>query len=203
MLHNDSPARVHPSSVVSVDAHLGAGTQVWLNCQVRERARIGAECILGKGVYVDADVTIGSRVKIQNYVSVFRGVTIEDGVFVGPHACFNNDLRPRAINVDGSLKGASDWTVSKTLVCYGASIGANATVLSGLRIGRWSMVGAGSVVTRSVPDFGLVVGNPATVVGFVCSCGAKIHDPFHLECECLAADDRDRLRELWEKYPPR
>lgn len=203
MLHNNSPARVHPSSEVSADAHLGEGTQVWLDCQIRERARIGSECILGKGVYVDADVTIGSRVKIQNYVSVFRGVTIEDGVFVGPHVCFNNDLRPRAINVDGSLKGTDDWTVSKTLVCYGASIGANSTVLSGLRIGRWSMVGAGSVVTRSIPDFGLVVGNPATVVGFVCSCGAKIHDPFYLECDCLSPEDRDRLRELWEKYPVR
>ena len=122
---------------------------------------------LSKGVYVDFGVKIGDNVKIQNNVSVYHGVTIEDGVFVGPHVCFTNDKKPRAVNEDGSLKAADDWQVSKTIVKKGASIGANSTILPGITIGKFSLIGAGSVVTKDVPDYGLVYGNPAKLKGSV------------------------------------
>ena len=157
-------AIIHPTAQVDERASLGAGARVWHWTQVREGAVIGAESIVGKGCYIDADVRIGSRVKIQSNVSVFHGVTVEDGVFIGPHVCFTNDKAPRAITPDGALKGADDWTVSETLVCYGASIGANATVVCGVTIGRFAMVAAG----------GLVMGNPARLVGYVCACGQRL-----------------------------
>ena len=166
--------RIHPSSVVSELAVVGEGAQIWLFCQVRERAHIGAGSILGKGVYVDNDVVIGARCKIQNNVSLFHGVTLEDGVFVGPHVCFTNDKMPRAINPDGALKGADDWVVTPTRVKTGAAIGANATVVCGVTIGAWAMVAAGAVVTKDVPDHALVVGHPARVVGWVCACGRRL-----------------------------
>ncbi|MBC7237055.1 MAG: N-acetyltransferase [Chloroflexi bacterium] len=165
---------VHPTANVSPDATIGAKTQIWQHCQIREGAVLGEHCILGKGVYIDARVQIGNRVKIQNYVSVYEGVTLEDGVFCGPHCVFTNDRQPRAINVDGSLKRAQDWTITPTRVCMGASIGANATIVCGVTIGRWAMVGAGAVVTQDVPAYGLVYGNPARLHGFVCPCGAKL-----------------------------
>jgi acetyltransferase-like isoleucine patch superfamily enzyme len=166
--------RIHPTAEVSEKASIGDGTSIWHQAQVREGVTIGERCIIGKGVYVDAGVSIGKHVKIQNYVSVFHGVTLEDGVFVGPHVCFTNDLRPRAINPDGTLKAADDWTLSLTLVKYGAALGANSTVRCGITIGRWAMVGSGSVVTRDVPDYGLVWGNPAQLHGFVCHCGERL-----------------------------
>jgi acetyltransferase-like isoleucine patch superfamily enzyme len=169
-----SGAVIHPAAAVDSRASIGAGTRVWHWTQIREGATIGAESIVGKGCYIDADVQIGSRVKIQSNVSIFHGVTIEDGVFVGPHVCFTNDKTPRAITPDGALKAADDWTVSPTLVRYGASIGANATIVCGVTVGRFAMVAAGAVVTRDVPDFGLVMGNPAQLVGYVCPCGARL-----------------------------
>jgi UDP-2-acetamido-3-amino-2,3-dideoxy-glucuronate N-acetyltransferase len=168
---------IHPTADVSVEACIGEGTSVWHQAQVRGGARIGSNCIIAKGVYIDFGVRLGNNVKIQNYVSVYHGVTIEDGVFVGPYVCFTNDLRPRAVNRDGSLKGADDWRLGETLVCEGASIGANATVVCGTTIGRWAMVGAGSVVTRDVPEYGLVWGNPARLRGFACVCGEPLPGP--------------------------
>lgn len=165
---------IHSSAAVDGRAEIGPGTRVWHWTQVREGAVIGAESIVGKGCYIDARVRIGSRVKIQSNVSVFHGVTIEDGVFVGPHVCFTNDKTPRAINPDGSLKGADDWSVGETVVRYGASIGANATVVCGVTVGRFAMVAAGAVVTGDVPDHGLVMGNPARLVGYVCACGQRL-----------------------------
>ena len=143
-------------------------------CQVRENAVIGKGCIFGKGVYVDPDVVVGDNVKIQNNASLYVGVTIEDGVFVGPHVCFTNDKIPRAVNPDMSLKSADDWHVSKTLVKKGAALGANSTIVCGTTVGAWAMVASGSVVTKDVPDHALVMGNPARVVGWVCSCGKRV-----------------------------
>ena len=166
--------RIHPSSDVSAKATIGEGTQIWLFCQVRDNAKIGKGCIFGKGVYVDNDVVIGDNVKIQNNVSVYVGVTIEDGVFVGPHVCFTNDKVPRAVNTDLTLKSADDWKVTPTRVKTGAALGANATIVCGVTIGKWAMVAAGSVVTKDVADHSLVVGNPARFVGWVCSCGERV-----------------------------
>jgi acetyltransferase-like isoleucine patch superfamily enzyme len=168
------PVRIHPTADVSDRAEIGEGTSIWHHCQVREGVHLGKNCILGKGVYIDAGVSIGDNVKIQNYVSVYHGVTVEDGVFIGPHVCFTNDLRPRAINPDGSLKAADDWVLTKTRICQGAALGANSTVVCGVTVGAWAMVGSGSVVSRDVPPHGIVFGNPARLRGFVCACGAKL-----------------------------
>jgi acetyltransferase-like isoleucine patch superfamily enzyme len=168
--------RIHDTAEVSADAVIGPGTSIWNQSQVRERARIGAGCIIGKNVYVDVDVVIGDNVKIQNNVSLYHGVTVEDGVFVGPHVCFTNDRLPRAINRDGSLKTDDDWEVSPILVRRGAALGAASVILPGVTVGRWALVGAGSVVTADVPDHTLVAGNPARRRGSACPCGQPLRD---------------------------
>lgn len=165
---------IHPSADVSPNAQIGAGTRIWSGAQVREGARLGAECNIGKGVYIDRDVVIGDRVKIQNRASIYRGVTIEGGVFIGPHVSFTNDLYPRAVHPDGTVRGDDDWQPVPTLAREGASIGAGAVIICGVTIGRWAMVGAGAVVTRDVPDQGLVFGNPASLMGWVCLCGRRL-----------------------------
>jgi acetyltransferase-like isoleucine patch superfamily enzyme len=170
------PVRIHPTAEVSPDATIGPGTSIWNQSQVRERARVGSDCVIGKNVYVDFDVVIGDNVKIQNNVSVFHGVSIEDGVFIGPHVCFTNDVTPRAVNLDGTPKTDDDWQVSPILVRHGAAVGANSTILPGVTIGRWAMIGAGSVVTRDVADHELVVGNPARRLGSACACGQPLRD---------------------------
>ena len=172
----DSSVYVHPSAEVSPEASVGQGTRIWRQAHVREYASIGEHCNIGKGVYIDAHVQIGSKVKIQNHVSVFEGVTLEDGVFVGPHVCFTNDLFPRAITRDGKLKSAEDWTITSTLVKYGASLGAGAVVRCGVTIGEFALVGAGAVVTRDVPPHVLVLGNPARQRGYVCHCARPLGD---------------------------
>ena len=166
--------RIHPTAEVSENASIGEGTGIWHQAQVREDVEIGKNCIIGKGVYIDAGTKVGDNVKIQNYVSVFHGVVIENGVFVGPHVCFTNDLRPRAINPDGTLKSADDWELTTTRILMGASIGANTTIRCGVIIGKWAMIGAGSVVTKDIPDYGLVWGNPAKLRGYVCQCGSSL-----------------------------
>lgn len=166
--------RIHPSADVSPLATVGEDTQIWHQAQVRERACIGRQCILGKGVYVDFDVVIGDRCKLQNGAQVYHGVQLADGVFVGPGVILANDLLPRAITPDGALKTDADWQVGRITVGYGASLGAGCVVLPGVAIGRFAMVGAGAVVTRSVPDHGLVRGNPARLAGYACACGQRL-----------------------------
>lgn len=157
---------IHPTANVSDQAKIGDGTKVWINVQIRENAIIGANCIISKDVYLDYGVEIGDRCKVQNSVSVYNGVTIEDDVFVGPNVAFTNDKVPRAFNVD--------WKITPTLVQKGASIGANSTIVCGVAIGRYSMIAAGSVVTKSVPNHALVMGNPARVIAYVCECGNRL-----------------------------
>ena len=165
---------IHTTADVSTKATIGQNVKIWHFSQIREDASIGDNCILGKGVYIDAGVCIGKNVKIQNNVSVYCGIIIENGVFIGPHVCFTNDKNPRAVNVEGSLKTGIDWNVEKILVKEGASIGANATICPGVTIGKFAMIGAGSVVTKDVPDFALAYGNPAMVVGKVNKAGERI-----------------------------
>src|SRR5213594_1497661 len=158
--------RVHPTAEVSADAVIGEGTSIWHCAQIREGARIGRHCNIGKDVYIDADVVVGDDCKIQNFATLYRGVTLGERVFVGPHACFTNDLYPRAVS--------PDWKVVPTKVEDGASIGANATILCGITIGRNAMVAAGAVVSKDVPPHGLVAGVPARLIGWVCECGRPL-----------------------------
>jgi UDP-2-acetamido-3-amino-2,3-dideoxy-glucuronate N-acetyltransferase len=171
---NNTKLMIHPTAEVSSQAKVGLGTKIWHQAHVRERSMIGTNCILGKDVYVDIDVVIGDNVKIQNGALIYHGSTLEDGVFIGPHACLTNDRFPRSINSEGNLKTENDWEVEPVLVRYGASIGAGAIVIGGATIGRFAMVAAGAVVTRDVPDHGLVMGVPAYLVGYVCHCGQRL-----------------------------
>jgi acetyltransferase-like isoleucine patch superfamily enzyme len=180
-------SKIHPTAEVDERASIGADTQIWHYCQIRGGARLGSNCKVGRGVFIDADVDIGDNVKIQNFVSIYHGVSIEDGVFIGPQATFTNDLAPRAVNPDGSPKNAQDWVVTPTRVGRGASIGANATVVCGTNVGRWALVGAGSVVTRDVEEYALVVGNPARRIGWVCASGNR-HDTQESAHSCRICD---------------
>ena len=176
-------ASIHESAWVDDGAHVGPGTRVWHGVHIRAGARVGAGCTLGKSVYVDADVEIGDRCKIQNHVSIYTGVTLGDEVFVGPSATFTNDIAPRAFT--------QDWTVVPTHVESGASIGANATVVCGVRIGRYAMVAAGAVVTDDVLAHELVAGVPARRIGWVCRCGARL-DALPPSGEALSCSACDR-----------
>ena len=159
---------IHPTANVSDQATIGAGCKVWINVQIREAAVIGDRCILSKDVYIDHAVRVGDRCKIQNGVSVYHGVEIGNDVFVGPHATFTNDRVPRAFN--------TGWQVSPTRVMTGASIGANATLVCGVTVGEFAMVAAGSVVTRDVPPYTLVMGNPARAVALIYRDGNRVQD---------------------------
>ncbi len=168
------PYYAHPTAEVSAEATIGRETRIWHQSQIRAGARIGAECIIGKGVYIDFDVVIGNRCKLQNGVYVYHGATLEDGVFLGPGVMVLNDKLPRAINPDGSLKSGDDWQVGRVQIGHGAGVGGGAVILPGVTVGAWAMVGSGAVVTRDIPDFGLVYGNPARLAGFVCACGRRL-----------------------------
>lgn len=152
---------VHESSYIDEDVIIGEGTKIWHFCHIQSGARIGRNCSLGQNVNISNNVTIGNDVKIQNNVSVYEGVELENGVFCGPSCVFTNDLTPRA----RYPKGCRNY--KKTLVREGASIGANATIVCGHTIGKYAMVAAGAVVTDDVPDYALVAGVPARVMGKV------------------------------------
>lgn len=173
---------IHDTAEVSKEAQIGDGTKIWNQAQVREAAVIGKECIISKNVYIDKGVCIGDRVKIQNNVNVYQGVTIENDVFCGPSMTFTNDLFPRAFN--------DEWKVCETKVKEGASIGANVTVVCGNTIGKFAMIGAGSVVTKDVPNYGLVIGNPARRIGWVCRCGNRLDD----EIQCKICGKKYKLQ---------
>jgi acetyltransferase-like isoleucine patch superfamily enzyme len=186
---------IHPTADVEEGARVGANTRVWHHAHIRNGAAVGDNCTLGHSVYVDIGARVGNNCKLENRVSVFRGVTLEDGVFVGPHSSFTNDRYPRAVRDDGGLVEPDDWTPEETLVKYGASIGAGCVILSGLTIGRWAMVAAGSIVTRDVPDHGLVVGNPAQLAGYVCTCAHPLEERDGFWC-CTHCDSTFELPPL-------
>jgi acetyltransferase-like isoleucine patch superfamily enzyme len=165
--------RIHPSAIIETDVEIGPGTAVWDHVHIRGPARIGAQCIVGEKTYIAYGVEIGSRVKINASAYLCTAVTLEDGVMVSAGVIFTNDRFPRATTLDlASLRTSDpDEHTRPTRVREGATIGAGAVIGCDLEIGRFAMIGMGSVVTRSVPDFHLVVGNPARSVGCVCRCG--------------------------------
>jgi UDP-2-acetamido-3-amino-2,3-dideoxy-glucuronate N-acetyltransferase len=158
---------VHESSYVDEGAVIGAGTKIWHFCHIMPRAQIGERCNIGQNVLVSSDVTLGNNVKIQNNVSLYTGVIVEDDVFLGPSMVFTNVINPRShVNRKDEYK--------TTLVQKGASIGANATIVCGITLGKYCFVGAGSVVTHNVPDYALAYGLPARARGWVCQCGEQL-----------------------------
>jgi acetyltransferase-like isoleucine patch superfamily enzyme len=168
--------RIEGSADVSPNAEIGSGSQVWHLAQVREGARLGVECVIGRGAYIGTGVRLGDRCKVQNYALVYDPASLADGVFVGPAAVLTNDQYPRAMNPDGTAKSADDWTAVGVTVDTGASIGARAVCVAPVRIGAWSMVAAGAVVTRDVPPHALVAGVPARQIGWVGSAGARLQE---------------------------
>lgn len=159
---------VHETSVIDDDVEIGTGTKIWHFSHIQSGARIGKNCSFGQNVNVSNRVKIGDGCKVQNNVSIYEGVEMEDYVFCGPSMVFTNDLTPRA----KYPKGHSGY--KKTILHTGATVGANATIVCGHALGKWSMVAAGAVVTKDVPDYALVAGIPAKQIGWVCECGERL-----------------------------
>lgn len=179
-------AFIHDTAVVDEPSTIGAGTRIWHFSHVSENAAIGANCSIGQNVFVGKRVIIGNNCKVQNNVSVYEGVTLEDGVFCGPSMVFTNVINPRA-----EIERKHEF--KQTLVRKGVAIGANATILCGITIGSYAFVGAGAVVTKDVPDYALVVGNPARQTGFMCRCGEKLPDGKWQDATCPACGDAYRM----------
>lgn len=172
--HPEADTVVAATAVVEDGARVGSGAQVWDQAVVRAGADVGAGTILGRGVYLGPGVRLGERCKVQNQALVYEPAVLEDGVFIGPAVVLTNDTYPRAVTPDGRLKAASDWEAVGVTVREGASVGARAVCVAPVTIGRWASVGAGSVVTRDVPDHALVVGTPARRVGWVGRSGVPL-----------------------------
>ncbi|MDQ0683840.1 UDP-2-acetamido-3-amino-2,3-dideoxy-glucuronate N-acetyltransferase [Streptomyces sp. B4I13] len=166
--------RVQPSAQVDERAEIGAGSSVWDLAQIREGARLGEGCVVGRGAYVGSGVRMGDNCKLQNYALVYEPAELGDGVFIGPAVVLTNDHNPRSVDPDGKQKRGGDWEAVGVKIADGASIGARAVCVAPITIGRWAMIAAGAVVTKDVPDFGLVVGVPARRIGWVGRAGVKL-----------------------------
>lgn len=169
VMSESKPFFVHASSYVDEPAEIGEGSQIWHFCHISAGAKLGNRCKLGQNVFIAGGVQIGNNVKIQNNVSIYAGVTLEDDVFCGPSMVFTNVKTPRS-----AVPRNTGDDYLKTLVKQGASIGANATIVCGTTIGFHALIGAGAVVTRDVPDYGIMVGNPARRRGWACQCGIPL-----------------------------
>lgn len=190
---------VHDSAVVDDGCEIGKGAKIWHYSHVQGGTKIGEKCSLGQNVNVGNNVTIGNFVKIQNNVSVYEGVELEDYVFCGPSMVFTNVLNPRC---EFPQRGSEHY--QRTLVKYGASIGANATIVCGSTLGRFAFVGAGAVVTKDVPDYALMVGNPARRIGWMCRCGTKLNfENSSATCEKCDREYREKIDERGAKCEER
>ncbi len=181
------------SADVALSAAVGNGSSVWDLAQVREGATIGVECTVGRGAYIGSGVVIGDRVKVQNYALVYEPAVVDDGVFIGPGVVLTNDVSPRAVNPDGTLKSALDWDPVGVTVHFGASLGARSVCVAPVTIGSWSMVAAGSVVTENVLAHALVAGVPARRIGWVGRTGRRLNE--HEDSTLVCPDTGDRFRE--------
>jgi acetyltransferase-like isoleucine patch superfamily enzyme len=191
--NTNNSGRIHDKALVEPGAVIGSGTRVWAFAHILPGARIGDGCNICDQVFIENDVVIGDRVTIKCGVQVWDGVTIENDCFLGPNATLTNDKAPRSKVYPEAF--------FRTLIQCGASIGANATLLSGIMIGRWAMIGAGTVVTRNVPDFALVMGNPGRVRGYVCRCARKLEFLADATARCACGAEykmiaSDRIEEV-------
>lgn len=186
---------VHPTSVVGEPVEIGEGTRIWHFCHIMAGAKIGRNCVLGQNVFVAAGAILGDNIKVQNNVSVYDGVVLEDDVFCGPSVVFTNVFNPRSF-----ISRRKEFR--KTWVKKGATLGANATIVCGCTIGQYAFVGAGSVVTRNVPDYALVYGNPSRVMGWMCRCAEEIvFRSSRARCRgCGRRYEKHRM-EVWEVEP--
>lgn len=191
---------IHPSAIVDEPVEIGAGTKVWHFCHIMSNSEIGQNCSFGQNVFVASQVKLANNVKVQNNVSIYTGVECEDDVFLGPSMVFTNVVNPRS-----HINRRTEY--QKTLLRRGATVGANATIVCGVTLGRFAFVGAGSVVTHDVPDYGLVYGVPARLRGHACSCGVRLEfrtpvglGPEEVACEACGAryqkDERGQVSEL-------
>ncbi|MCI8996624.1 MAG: N-acetyltransferase [Lachnospiraceae bacterium] len=189
----DKRVQIHESSHVDDDAIVGKDTKIWQFCTVLKGAVIGERCNIGQNVYIEGGVTLGNGVKVKNNVALYSGVECEDDVFLGPNCVFTNVLNPRSF-----IERKSEF--KKTIIKEGATIGANATIVCGHVIGEYAFVGAGTVVTKDVPAYGLIAGNPGRMFGYVCKCGVKLVEEdgkyFCLECHRRYLLSDKELREL-------
>ncbi len=184
----------HPAALVETD-DIGAGTRVWAFAHVMRGARVGSNCNVGDHAFIEAGASVGNNVTLKNNVCVWAGITLEDDVFVGPNATFTNDRYPRSPRMREAAaryETPERW-LSPTVVERGVSIGANATIVPGVRLGRYSMIAAGALVTADVPPFALVAGAPARVVGQVCRCGQKLLDSYRTT-SCGACGETPQMR---------
>lgn len=177
---------IHSSAIVDDGAVIGEGCKIWHFTHVMSTAKLGDNCNVGQNVFIGSKVTIGSGVKIQNNVSIYSGVEIEDDCFLGPSMVFTNVINPRS-NVERKEE------YKRTKVRKGCSIGANATIICGVTLGEYSFVGAGTVVTKDVPEYGVVVGNPAKQIGWMSAFGEKLHFDERGEAICESSGDKYRL----------
>lgn len=179
---------IHETAVIDQPCQIGKGTKIWHFCHLMANCTIGEECNLGQNVFVASKVTLGNKVKIQNNVSVYEGVTLEDEVFVGPSVVFTNVVNPRS-----AVERKNEY--KPTVVAHGATIGANATIVCGHRIGRYAFIGAGSVITRDILDYELVIGNPARHAGWMSENGQKLQFNAEGFATCPATNEKYQLIE--------
>ncbi|MBN1652466.1 MAG: N-acetyltransferase [Deltaproteobacteria bacterium] len=171
---------IHPTAVVDENVKIGEETRVWHFVHICSDAKIGKKCVLGQNVFIDRGVQLGDGIRVQNNVSIYSGVKVEDDVFLGPSCVFTNVINPRAF-----IQRKNEF--KPTLICRGATVGANATIVCGHRLGEYSFIGAGSVVVSDVSPYALMAGNPARHIGWVCRCGVRLNLHGHHRCRACGA----------------